>query len=70
LRAGCEAVHTRSLAAKSFRLLGRDRQFFLSSTPGSVGGNGQMKIHDQLDCSSMVRITGIVCYSKRETTPR
>jgi hypothetical protein len=38
--------------SKIFRLPGRDRQFYSSSTPGSFGGNGRMKIYGRLDCSS------------------
>ena len=41
--------------SKIFRLLGREGQFYGSSTPGSFGGNGRMKIYGRLDCSSANR---------------
>jgi Metal binding domain of Ada len=41
--------------SKNFRLLGPDRQFYSSGTPGSFGGNGQMKIYGRLDCASANR---------------
>jgi Metal binding domain of Ada len=41
--------------AKRFRLLGADRRSYSSSTPGSFGGNGRMKIYGRLDCSSARR---------------
>ena len=40
--------------AKTYQLLGRDRKIY-SSGPGSLGGNGQMKIYGQLNCRSAVR---------------
>jgi Metal binding domain of Ada len=41
--------------SKNYRLLGRDRQFYSSATPGSLGGNSQMKIYGRLDCASANR---------------
>jgi hypothetical protein len=41
--------------SKIFRLVGRDRQFYSSSNPGSFGGNGRMKIYGRLDCCSANR---------------
>ena len=40
---------------KTYRLLGADRQIRMSGTPGSLGGNGQMKIYGQLNCTSAMR---------------
>jgi metal binding Ada-like protein len=40
---------------KAFQLLGADRNHYSSNIPGSLGGNGQMKIYGQLDCSSAKR---------------
>ena len=44
--------------AKTYKLLGEDRQIYSSATPGSLGGNGQMKIYGQLNCSSANRAVG------------
>jgi methylphosphotriester-DNA--protein-cysteine methyltransferase len=41
--------------SKIFRLLAADRQFYASSTPGSLGGNRRMNIYGRLDCSSAKR---------------
>jgi len=41
--------------SKRFRLLAADRRFYSSSTPGSLGGNGRMKIYGRLDCASAQR---------------
>ena len=41
--------------AKRYQLLGKDRQTYSSGIPGSLGGNGQMKIYGQLNCSSANR---------------
>jgi hypothetical protein len=41
--------------AKTYQLLGKDRQIYSSGTPGFLGGNGQMKIYGQLNCSSAMR---------------
>ena len=38
-----------------YRLLGKDREIYSSETPGSLGGNGRMKIYGRLDCSSAKR---------------
>ena len=40
---------------KTYRLLGKDRLAYSSVTPGVLGGNGQMKIYGQLNCSSANR---------------
>ena len=40
---------------KTYRLLGKDRLVYSSAIPGSLGGNGQMKIYGQLNCSSAMR---------------
>jgi hypothetical protein len=41
--------------AKTYQLLGKDRQIYSSGTPGFLGGNGQMKIYGQLNGSSAMR---------------
>ena len=41
--------------SKIFRLLAADRQFYASTTPGSLAGNARMKIYGRLDCSSANR---------------
>jgi hypothetical protein len=41
--------------AKTYQLLGGDRQTYSSGIPGSRGGNGQMKIYGRLNCSSANR---------------
>jgi len=41
--------------AKMYRLLGKDRRIYSSSVPGSLGGNGRMKVYGQLNCSSAIR---------------
>jgi methylphosphotriester-DNA--protein-cysteine methyltransferase len=41
--------------SKIFRLLAADRQFYASTTPGSLGGNARMKIYGRLDCPSANR---------------
>jgi hypothetical protein len=41
--------------ANTYRLLGKDRQIYSSDIPGSLGGNGQMKIYGQLNCASAMR---------------
>jgi hypothetical protein len=41
--------------SRIFRLLAADRQFYASSTPGSLGGNARMKIYGWLDCPSANR---------------
>jgi hypothetical protein len=41
--------------ARSYQLLGKDRQLYSSGIPGRLGGNGQMKIYGQLNCSSAIR---------------
>ena len=41
--------------SKMYRLLGADRQTYLSDTPGSLGGNGRMKIYGNLNCASALR---------------
>lgn len=35
---------------KLYRLLGPDGQFYHSETPGTLGGNGKLKIYGRLDC--------------------
>ena len=35
--------------AKTYQLLGKDRQIYSSGIPGFLGGNGQMKIYGQLN---------------------
>ncbi len=37
---------------KTYRLLGKDRQVYSSTIPGSFGGNGQMNIYGQLNSSA------------------
>lgn len=41
--------------SKMYRLLGKNRQTYLSGTPGSLGGNGRMKIYGHLNCASAMR---------------
>jgi hypothetical protein len=41
--------------SKTFKLLGADRKFYLSSFPGSLGGNGRIKLYGRLDCPSAKR---------------
>ena len=41
--------------AKRYRLLAADRQFYLSNSPGTLGGNSRMKIYGRLDCASAQR---------------
>ena len=41
--------------SKMYRLLGADRQIYFSGTPGSLGGNGRMKVYGNLDCASAMR---------------
>jgi methylphosphotriester-DNA--protein-cysteine methyltransferase len=36
-------------------LLGADQQIHMSGTPGSLGGNGQIKIYGRLNCTSAMR---------------
>jgi hypothetical protein len=45
----------RASMVRTYRLLGKDRQIYTSCTPGSLGGNGQMKVYGQLNCSSAKR---------------
>ncbi|WP_448035171.1 Ada metal-binding domain-containing protein [Bradyrhizobium liaoningense] len=40
---------------KTYRLLSGDRKPYSSDAPGLLGGNGQMKIYGQLNCSSANR---------------
>jgi Metal binding domain of Ada len=40
---------------KTYQLLGVDRKLYSSTAPGLLGGNGQMKIYGQLNCSSANR---------------
>ena len=41
--------------ARTYQLLGSDRQTYSSGIPGSLGGNGQMKIYGRLNCTSANR---------------
>lgn len=41
--------------ANTYQLLGKDRKIYSSDIPGSLGGNGQMKIYGQLNCASAMR---------------
>jgi hypothetical protein len=41
--------------SKTYRLLGKDRQIYLSDTPGTLGGNGRQKLYGQLNCASAMR---------------
>jgi hypothetical protein len=41
--------------SKTYRLLGKDGQLYSSNTPGLLGGNGNMKVYGQLNCSTAVR---------------
>lgn len=37
---------------KLYELLGADGKTYLSETPGTLGGNGKLKIYGRLDCPS------------------
>ena len=37
---------------KRYKLLGPDGKQYLSETPGTLGGNGKLKIYGRLDCPS------------------
>ncbi len=37
---------------KMYKLLGADGKEYLSETPGTLGGNGKLKIYGRLDCPS------------------
>ena len=37
---------------KLYKLLGPDGKQYLSETPGTLGGNGKLKIYGRLDCPS------------------
>ncbi len=41
--------------SKTYRLLGKDRKIYLSSTPGILGGNGRQKLYGQLSCASAMK---------------
>jgi hypothetical protein len=41
--------------SKMYRLPSADRQIYFSGTPGSLGGNGQMKIYGHLNCAPAMR---------------
>ncbi|WP_409176737.1 metal-binding protein [Brevibacillus fortis] len=40
---------------KTYRLLGADRLFYQSNTPGTLGGYRPRKIYGRLDCPSAIR---------------
>lgn len=37
---------------KMYKLLGADREMYLSEAPGTLGGNSKDKIYGQLNCSA------------------
>ena len=37
---------------KTYKLLGADGETYESETPGTLGGNGKLKIYGRLDCPS------------------
>jgi len=37
---------------KLYKLMGADGKDYLSETPGTLGGNGKLKIYGRLDCPS------------------
>ena len=37
---------------KKYKLLGADGKIYESETPGTLGGNGKLKIYGRLDCPS------------------
>lgn len=37
---------------KMYKLMGADGKVYLSETPGTLGGNGKLKIYGRLDCPS------------------
>ena len=39
-------------AVKMYKLLGADGKEYLSETPGTLGGNGKLKIYGRLDCGT------------------
>ncbi|MBW5471303.1 metal-binding protein [Brevibacillus formosus] len=43
------------MPAKTYTLLGADRQFYQSDTPGTFGGYRPGKIYGRLDCPSATR---------------
>ena len=43
---------TQDAVPKVYRLLGANGEIYSSSNPGSLGGNGRMKIYGRLDCYS------------------
>ena len=46
----CSLPH--DLTARTFRLLGADGAFYLSTAPGTLGGNRRSKIYGRLECPS------------------
>lgn len=40
---------------RTYRLLGRDGQFYSSRTPGKLGGHRGSKLYGRLDCPSALR---------------
>jgi hypothetical protein len=44
--------------SKTYRLVGKDRQIYLSDTPGTLGGNGRQKLYGQSNCASAMRAVG------------
>lgn len=40
---------------KKYKLIGRDGQPYLSTTPGAFGGHKKLKIYGKLDCPSALR---------------
>ena len=40
---------------KQYKLLGADGEIYLSDTPGTLGGNGKLKIYGRLDCGTALQ---------------
>jgi hypothetical protein len=48
-------LHRRGHAYGTWRLLGADRRFYESHTPGALGGHGRNRIYGRLDCPTALR---------------
>jgi metal binding Ada-like protein len=50
-----ELVMDETPSSKMFRLIGANRQPYLSSTPGTLGGHRRTKVFGRLDCPAALR---------------
>jgi hypothetical protein len=48
-------LHRRGHAYGTWRLLGADRRFYDSHTPGALGGHRRNRIYGRLDCPTALR---------------